>query len=71
MIANFLEGWKNLAWAKLNLASPDTESLAQERGMICLDCPYISQSNLTCTVCTCFIEAKIRSKSSFCPKGKW
>ncbi len=71
MIAQFIEGWKNLAWAKLNLASPETESLAQERAVICFDCEHISKERLTCTVCTCYIEAKIRSKKAFCPKGKW
>jgi len=71
MIKEFVEGWMNLACNKLGLSNESVETLAKERAKICLVCPLLSKVNLVCGDCYCPIEAKIRSKSSFCPQNKW
>jgi hypothetical protein len=65
------EGFYNLAKKKLGLDNPEVESLALERLKICSDCDRVDRENMKCMACGCYLEAKIRSASSFCPLGKW
>jgi hypothetical protein len=71
MIQEFAEGWMNLFWERLGLADENVETLAQERAMICMNCPSLDRKKDKCMACGCHVEAKIRSKKAFCPKGKW
>jgi len=71
MIQQFAEGWMNLFWERLGLADKSVESLAKERALICMGCPFLDKQKDKCTACGCHVEAKIRSPKAFCPKRKW
>ena len=45
------------------------ESVAATRLQICQVCPY--NSNVQCTVCTCFISLKVMLSTETCPKKLW
>lgn len=42
---------------------------AEARYAICQSCPHNDLGQ--CRVCGCFIAAKVRSQSEFCPEGRW
>ena len=62
------QGWKNLLFK-----NEEIEPLAEERSKICFDCPIRDGDYCSKKLggCGCYLEAKIRSKDSKCPKGKW
>ena len=57
-------GWKNLIFP-----SEESEILAIKRAEICAKCP--SNIKNTCTLCECYLPAKVRSVDSKCPNNKW
>lgn len=68
------EGYKNLI-----IKNEEIEQLAKKRREICNSCEYNSENKgglfnesvPYCTLCGCILSAKVRSKDSECPKGKW
>lgn len=68
------EGYQNLAFR-----NEEIEKLAKERRSICNSCEYNSENKgglfnesiPHCTLCGCILSAKVRSRDSECPKGKW
>lgn len=48
-----------------------SEEKAQERMNICMECPQFDQNHKRCYLCGCFMEHKIKFKSSSCPAAKW
>lgn len=61
-----VSGWKNYFFK-----DEEVENKAKVRLKICLECNHINNSNDKCTICGCFIPAKVRSLKSKCPKSKW
>ena len=66
-LAEIIEGWSKLIWQ-----DKETEKLAKERIVICLNCDDL-KDNQKCKICGCFMPAKVRSKKSNCPAQppKW
>lgn len=62
------QGFKNLIFK-----DEDIEPLAEERLKICHVCPI--RDDTRCSKanggCGCYLEAKVRSPKSKCPKDKW
>jgi hypothetical protein len=61
-------GWKNYVFP-----NPQVEEEAKRRLKICLDksiCKKLSNRNY-CTICRCYMPAKVRSPKSKCPLRKW
>lgn len=48
-----------------------SEEKAQERMNVCMECPQFDPNHKRCYLCGCFMEAKIKFKSSECPAAKW
>ena len=78
-IANIALGLLNATRAEFGVSNPMTEEIAQERYIICLGCPIISDNRLRCDKnkcigntcgCNCFLGFKTRSNAA-CPLGKW
>lgn len=65
VLKEIYNGWKNYAFK-----SPEIEKLAKKRAEICADCPKLTNKK-TCSVCGCYIPAKVRSEKSKCPLKKW
>lgn len=68
---NIAIGWINVAREKIGIADEKAEKLAKVRGEICLACPRINKEKYSCSICGCFIAAKIRVPNEKCPEGKW
>ena len=47
------------------------EKTQQERIAICNACPELNHTLRQCKVCLCFVDAKTKLKSSYCPEKKW
>ena len=61
-------GWKNYVFP-----NPETEELAKKRIAICLDqtqCKKLNDRHF-CTICHCYMPAKVRSPKSVCPRRLW
>jgi len=60
-------GYKNLI-----VTDPVIEKIAMDRYDHCHTCEKL-RSNRTCSICGCFMPAKVRSPKSKCPPsvGKW
>ena len=43
----------------------------EERLSICKSCKYYDEKVIRCTQCGCFLEAKVKVASQYCPIGKW
>lgn len=68
MIDKFNEivsGWKNYIFK-----NKEIENIAKERLKTCLSCDKITLKN-KCSVCGCYVPAKVRSLNSKCPNKKW
>ena len=67
-IKEIYDGFKNLIFP-----NEEIEALAEQRLSICFGCKTRTED--TCDRnkggCGCFLPAKIRSKTSACPKGYW
>ena len=48
-----------------------SEEKAIERMNICNECPQFNKDSKRCYMCGCFMEHKIKFKSSSCPVSKW
>jgi hypothetical protein len=62
-------------WGHLIIKDPVTEKEAEVRATFCDKCEYLNTLPggfyLHCGKCGCYIQAKIRSKTSKCPIEKW
>jgi len=68
-------------WFNTFFPNEDIEEVAKDRIKICLThdglephCRFYNENGLLgpkCNNCGCPLKAKIRSKNSRCPKGKW
>lgn len=43
----------------------------EERLSICKTCSFYDEKQIRCTQCGCFLEAKVKVASQYCPVGKW
>jgi hypothetical protein len=59
-----VEGWGNLAFK-----NKEVEQLAQARAKICAVCQQ--NENEWCKLCTCYIPAKVRSRTETCKAELW
>jgi hypothetical protein len=48
-----------------------TKEIQEERISICNDCEELFHFTRQCKECSCFVDAKTRLSSSFCPLNKW
>ena len=48
-----------------------TEQKCKERVDICNECSQFNKESKRCYICGCFMENKIKFKSSKCPLSKW
>ena len=58
-------GWKNYIFK-----SKELEILAKKRIEICINCEKFKTSK-RCSLCGCFMPAKVRNQYSKCPLKKW
>jgi hypothetical protein len=65
LLEEIYNGWKNYLFPNLQI-----EELAKKRAVICVNCPKL-KSNKVCSICGCYIPAKVRSPRSKCPIKKW
>jgi hypothetical protein len=63
-IPKIFQGFKNLLFKDEKI-----ESIAEERLKRCFNCD--KREKLTCSLCGCYLKAKVRSSSSSCPIDKW
>lgn len=83
-IEEIASGWYNVAKKAIGKESPEVKALALSRIRICEKCEVrsgvICDPSITTTHavtgepvkgCGCPLTAKIRSKNSKCPAGKW
>jgi hypothetical protein len=59
---------KDLVTGNLNLANKE---LANERTSICSQCDVRNKQLNICTLCGCYIKAKVKLTKSNCPMGLW
>lgn len=45
--------------------------LFERRFFICQSCPYFNHFNERCTVCGCYMRAKVKVPMATCPMNKW
>jgi hypothetical protein len=64
-VKEIISGWKNYVFP-----SEEVERIAIHRMETCLDCPKL-KDNKRCSLCGCFMPAKVRSIMSTCPLKKW
>jgi hypothetical protein len=48
-----------------------SESKLEERYKICRTCSYFTKFTKICSVCRCFMPAKVKLPMAECPMGKW
>ena len=68
MIEEIIVGWKNYVFP-----NKEAEELAKKRLLICLDktkCKKLTDRHF-CSICHCYMPAKVRSPKSKCPKRLW
>ena len=58
-------GWKNYIFP-----NQDVEIEAKKRIAICVNCDKFKANN-TCSLCGCYMPAKVRSIKSHCTIKKW
>lgn len=64
-LEEIISGWKNYIFP-----NEEIEETAKKRIKICLDCPYL-RKNKVCSLCGCYMPAKVRSTKSKCKKMYW
>lgn len=77
--ASFLNQIKNLSQSGKNVIQDfvngneifATEELQKQRWNICNSCEWNDTEHKKCTKCGCYLEAKLKFNSSFCPILKW
>ena len=67
VLSEIYNGWKNYVFP-----NPQIEELAKKRIAICVnnECGKF-KPNKSCTMCGCYMPAKVRSLRSKCPLKKW
>ena len=67
ILEEIYNGWKNYIFQ-----SPEVEKIAKERIQICVknECNKFRR-NKTCSICGCYMPAKVRNLKSNCPLNKW
>jgi hypothetical protein len=59
----------------LDMLNPSTrnvsETVANNRYQICLECPFLIQATKQCKKCGCFMALKTQLEKAKCPIGKW
>lgn len=68
MSYNIIQAIKDLFTGNLVLAN---KPLIKERTFICSSCEVRNTKLNTCTLCGCFLPAKIKLAKSDCPMGLW
>ncbi len=48
-----------------------SSAIAEKRITICNECPKFMKDSARCSLCGCFLKAKIKIASETCPIGKW
>ena len=68
IVEEIITGWKNFVFK-----DKQTEKIAKERIAVCLDKKKCTKLNerFFCTICNCYMPAKVRSPRSKCPLRKW
>lgn len=81
MIGEILNGYANYF-----ISDSTAERTAKERAAVCAACPFVKRGfhaallpdmrlgeiqGLYCGDCKCPLSAKVRSKNTKCPQGKW
>ena len=77
--ASFIDQVKNINQSAQNVIQDfvngnqifATEKIQNERWDICNGCDWLDINNQKCKKCGCFLTAKIKFNSSFCPLYKW
>jgi hypothetical protein len=78
-ISNIALGFLNATRHEFGVSNPMVEEVAQERYIVCLSCPLISDDKRRCDKnkcvgdkcgCNCWLGWKCRSNSQ-CPLSKW
>lgn len=66
-LSEIYDGWKNYVFP-----TPEMELKAKERISVCVknECNKFRTNN-TCSICGCYMPAKVRSPKSKCPINKW
>ena len=64
-LLEIFEGWKNYTFQ-----NPQIEMEAKKRMAICVECEKLKRNN-SCTMCGCYMPAKVRSTKSRCKLNKW
>ncbi len=64
-LSEIYEGWKNFTFS-----NPQVEEIAKKRMTICVECEKLKKNN-TCSLCGCYMPAKVRSTKSKCRLKKW
>lgn len=59
-------GWKNYIFP-----NKEVEKIATNRMLTCLDCPKFKKNTNRCSLCGCYMPAKVRSINSTCPIKNW
>lgn len=59
---------KDLVTGKLKFANKHTSKTRYE---ICSNCEVRNKKLNTCTICGCYIRAKVKLEKSNCPMGLW
>ena len=62
-INSIFVGWKNL------LLGLETDK-QKDRLKKCIECPNITKIK-TCSLCGCYVPAKVKSDAEKCPINKW
>lgn len=70
MVNEIIEGWSNVFKKSLRLLDTNTIELSKVRYELCYNCPY-NDNDSKCSKCGCFLKAKLMSRKSRCPIGKW
>ena len=65
LLAEIYEGWKNLVFD-----NPDVREEAKRRMAICVACDKFRKTK-TCTLCGCYMPAKVRNLKMKCLINKW
>lgn len=64
-LSEIYDGWKNYAFP-----NSQVENIAKERIAICVECDKLKKNN-SCSLCGCYMPAKVRSPKSHCRIKKW
>lgn len=64
-LESIISGWKNLLYR-----DPSVEVIAIERAKKCASCNNLGALGF-CSICSCYVPAKVRSLNEKCPINEW